>query len=176
MFFLQRPHETLWFPRTVMTTEVGWTKVEKFLIWSPLQQGQSKSPLSSRALHRQLMHTKLLHSVSWTGWSSILAHSLQTNSAQSAVSTEVLSSCISLAGPRENFNTVMVLFATLHHLLGSCQDAVAPLANERGVNIWAVVMAQHSKSLGYAVWILLTAKADPIPGYSLSPHTLQIFF
>ena len=65
MFFLQiRPHETLWFPRTVMTTEVGWTKVEKFLIWSPLQQGQSKSPLSSRAFHRQLMHTKLLHSVS----------------------------------------------------------------------------------------------------------------
>ena len=56
-----------------------------------------------------------------------------------------------VTGPRENFNTVMVLFATLHCLLGSCQDAVAPVANERGVNIWAVVMAQHSKSIGYAV-------------------------
>ena len=87
---------TLWFPRTVMTTEVGWTKVEKSLKWSPWQQGQHRSPFSSSTLHRHSMHTKVLHCVSWIGLSSILLHSLQ---ASSAVTADSLSNCVtSLAG------------------------------------------------------------------------------
>ena len=96
MLFLHRLHVTLWFPRTLMTTGVGWTKVEKSLAWSPLQHGQCKSLLSSSTLQRQFMHTRLLHSVSWIGWSNISTHSLQTSSA---VTAEALSSCVtSLAG------------------------------------------------------------------------------
>ena len=67
MLFLHRLQETVWFPRTVITTEVGWIKVEKSLMWSPLQQGHSKPSLSSNAVHRQFMHTRLLHSASWIG-------------------------------------------------------------------------------------------------------------
>ena len=90
---------------------------------------------------------------------------------------EVLTDSTSIwgvTGPREHLNTVVVLSTLLHCLLRPSCDAVAAMTNER-MEIGVVITAQDSKSLGYFVSMILTAKSNPISGDSLPTHPTILF-
>ena len=91
---------------------------------------------------------------------------------------EVLTDSTSIwgvTGPREHLNIVVVLSTLLHCLLRPSRDAVAAMTNERRMEIGVVITAQDSKSLGYFVSMILTAKSNPISGDSLPTHPTILF-
>ena len=79
-----------------------------------------------------------------------------------------------VTGPREDLNTVVVLFTYRRRLLRAFCDAEATMANERRMEIWVVFTAQNSKSLGYVVSMFLTAKGGPVLGDSLPTHPTEL--